>query len=69
MMVRNGLMSRKFDDFENLLPKRKRNVILPPVKNKEFYKPRSNPGISNDYDYDYFIDRAPGYDIYNSNQG
>ena len=63
-------MSRKFDDFEQLLPIHKRNVILTPVKNQEFYRPRNNPGTSYDYEYDYdLVDRAPGYDVYRSSEG
>ena len=62
-------MSRKFDDFEQLLPIFKRSVILTPVKNQEFYGPRNDPGTSYDYEYDYdLVDRAPGYDVYRSRE-
>ena len=67
ILVNVVLMSRKFDDFEQLLPIHKRNVILTPVQNQEFYRPRNNPGTSYDYEYDYdLVDRAPGYDVYRS---
>ena len=63
-------MSRKFDDFERLLPIRKRNVLTP-VENQEFYRAKKNPGTYDyDYEYDYdLVDRAPGYDVYNFKDG
>ena len=70
ILVYEVLTSRKFDDFEQLLPIHKRHVILTPVQNQEFYRPRTNPGTSYDYEYDYdLVDRAPGYDVYRSRDG
>ena len=69
-LVHVVLMSRKFDDFERLLPIRKRNVLTP-VQNQEFYRAKNKPGTSDyDYEYDYdLVDRAPGYDVYNFKDG
>ena len=69
MLVHDVLMSRKFDDFEQLLPIRKRNAVLVPVQNQEFYRPTNHPSTSYDYEYDYdLVDRAPGYDVYRSRE-